>query len=158
MPHRLRKFPRVWALKTPLRRSYRRFFDFSTPNLPTTGNVNKPSRTGKNTAFHCFLFTFCEGKIGGWSPRQGGITSLEGMKFSKKFKLRTDLFHHTHEVWGPCSYKNIPLRRRGPRVLESYCSFQLFNPIFRLWATFTRPLDGLIDVERHLGGSPWGES
>ena len=56
--------------------------------------------------------------------------SLEGMKFSKKFKLRTDLFHHTHEVWGPCSYKNIPLRRRGPRVLESYCNFQLFQPHF----------------------------
>ena len=73
--------------------------------------------------------------------------SLEGVKLLKQFTLRTDLFHHTHEVWGPCSYKNIPLRRRGPRVLESYCSFQLFqlhfstlghfgifDPIFRLWA------------------------
>ena len=127
MPHRLRKFPRVWALKTPLRRSYRRFFDFWTPNLPTTGNVNKPSRTGKNTAFHCFLFTFCEGKIGG---SKGGYHEFGGYEISKIFKLRTDLFHHTHEVWGPRSYKNIPLRRRGPRVLESYCNFQLFQPHF----------------------------
>ena len=56
--------------------------------------------------------------------------SLEGMKFSKKFKLRTDLFHHTHEVWGPCSYKNIPSRRRGPRVLDCYCGFHLFQRHF----------------------------
>ena len=127
MPHRLRKFPRVWALKTPLRRSYRRFFDFWTPNLPTTGNVNKPSRTGKNTAFHCFLFTFCEGKFGG---SKGGYHEFGGYEISKIFKLRTDLFHHTHEVWGPRSYKNIPLRRRAPRVLESYYNFQLFQPHF----------------------------
>ena len=56
--------------------------------------------------------------------------SLEGVKFSKQIKLRTDLFHHTHEVGGPCSYKNTPLRRRGPRVLESYCGFPLFGPHF----------------------------
>ena len=56
--------------------------------------------------------------------------SLEGVKFSKEIKLRTDLFHHTHEVGGPCSYKNTPLRRRGPRVLESYCGFPLFRPHF----------------------------
>ena len=56
--------------------------------------------------------------------------SLEGVELSKKFKLRTDLFHHTHEVWGPCSYKNTPLWRRGLRVLESYCGFPPFIPHF----------------------------
>ena len=68
-----------------------------------------------------FLFTFCEGNIG------GSKGSLEGVKFSKRFKLPTDLFHHTHEVWGPCSYKNTPLRRRGPRVLASYCGLSIFR-------------------------------
>ena len=52
--------------------------------------------------------------------------SLEGVKISKNIKLRADLFHHTHEVWGPCSYENTPLSGRGPRVLESYCGFPIF--------------------------------
>ena len=149
MPHRLRKFPRVWALKTPLRRSYRRFFDFWTPNLPTTGNVNKPNRTGTNTAFHCFLFTFCEGKIGG---SKGGYH--EFVKFRK---------------FSNCAptYSTIPMRCGVHVVTKIYrcggavraCSraiavFSFFKPIFRLWATFTRRLDSLVDVERHLGGSP----
>ena len=53
--------------------------------------------------------------------------SSDGVKFSKRRKLPTDLVHHTHEVWGPCSYKNAPLRRRGPRVLASYCGFSIFR-------------------------------
>ena len=63
------------------------------------------------------------------APR-GGIMSLEGVKFSKRHKLRTDLFHHTHEVWGPCSVKSTPLWRRGPRVLESYCGFPILRSHF----------------------------
>ena len=47
--------------------------------------------------------------------------SLEGMKISKKFKLRTDLFHHTHEVWGLCSYKNTPFpKSSSARVGVNY--------------------------------------
>ena len=53
--------------------------------------------------------------------------SSDGVKFSKRRNLPTDLVHHTHEVWGPCSYKNSPLRRRGPRVLASYCGFSIFR-------------------------------
>ena len=53
--------------------------------------------------------------------------SLEGVKISKNVTLRADLFHHTHEVWGPCRYYNTPLRGRGPRVLESYCGFPIFG-------------------------------
>ena len=33
-------------------------------------------------------------------------------------------------MWGPCSYKNIPSRRRGPRVLDCYCGFHLFQRHF----------------------------
>ena len=51
---------------------------------------------------------------------------MERVNFSKQFKLRTDLFHHTHEVWGPCKYKNTPLRGLAGRVLASYCGFVLF--------------------------------
>ena len=77
------------------------------------------------------LYRFCSRFVQGISgaPR-GGIMSLEGVKFSKRFKLPTDLFHHTHEVWGPCGYKNTPLRRHGPRVLASYCGLPLFRPHF----------------------------
>ena len=81
-----------------------------------------PLRPPRALDFHGFLFTFCEGNIGG---SKGGIMSSEGVKFSKRLKLPTDLVHHTHEVWGPCSYKNTPLRRRGPRVLASYCGFSI---------------------------------
>ena len=74
--------------------------------------------------FHGFLFTFCEGNIGG---SKGGYHEFGGVKFSKRLKLPTDLVHHTHEVRGPCSYENTPLRRRGPRVLASYCGLWIFR-------------------------------
>ena len=96
------------------------------------------------TYFHSFLFTFREGNIGG---SKGGIMSLEGVKISKNIKLRADLFHHTHEVWGPCSYENTPLSGRGPRVLESYCGFPIFPQ-----AVFSRFVCVLLTqgVSRHV--------
>ena len=108
---------------------------FWPPGHPS-GPPGPPLPLPAHWIFNAFCSRFVKGKSG---ATRGGIMSLEGVKFSKKIKLRTDLFHHTHEVGGPCSYKNTPLRRRGPRVLESYCGFPLFGPIFRLWVTFTRP-------------------
>ena len=97
---------------------------FWPPGPPWTAPCPLPA----HWIFNDFCARFVKEKSG--APR-GGIMSLEVVKFSKKFKLRTDLFHHTHEVWGPCSYKNTPLRRRGPRVLESSCGFPLFrHPFF----------------------------
>ena len=130
MPHRLRKLPRIWAPEASLPGSYTRFIHFLTPFLPILvieRAQDRPFRPPRAVDFRIFLFTFCEGNMG--APR-GGIMSLEGVKFSKRLKLPTDLFHHTHEVWGPCSYKNTPLRRHGPRVLASYCGLPLFRPHF----------------------------
>ena len=89
--------------------------------------LNRPFPLPAHRIFTDFCSRFVKGISG--APR-GGIMSLEGVKFSKRFKLPTDLFHHTHEVWGPCSYKNTPLRRHGPRVLASYCGLPLFRPHF----------------------------
>ena len=129
MPHWLLESPRVWALEASLRGSYTRFIDFS--GLHTTILVvaraqdrpPAPRPPPRALDFHSFLFTFREGNIGG---SKGGIMTLEGVKISKKLKLRADLFHHTHEVWGPCSYENTPLRGRALRVLDSYCGFPIF--------------------------------
>ena len=86
---------------------------------------------------HWIFTDFCSRFVKGISgaPR-GGIMSLEGVKISKKLKLRADLFHHTHEVWGPCSYENTPLRRRGPRVLASYCGLSIFRLHFSTLGNF----------------------
>ena len=83
----------------------------------------RPARPPARWIFTPFCSRFVKETSG--APR-GGIMSLEGVQNSTKLKLRADLFHHTHEVWGPCSYKNTPLRGRGPRVLESYCGFPIF--------------------------------
>ena len=99
---------------------------FWPPGHPS-GPPGPPLPLPAHWIFNAFCSRFVKGKSG---ATRGGIMSLEGVKFSKKIKLRTDLFHHTHEVGGPCSYKNTPLRRRGPRVLESYCGFPLFGPHF----------------------------
>ena len=132
MPHRLRKLPRIWAPKASLRGSYTRFIDFLTPFLPILvikRPLNRPFPLPAHRIFTDFCSRFVKGISG--APRGGGgIMSLEGVKFSKRFKLPTDLFHHTHEVWGPCSYKNTSLRRHGPRVLASYCGLPLFRPHF----------------------------
>ena len=56
--------------------------------------------------------------------------SFEGVKISTMFKLRADFFHHTHEVWGPCGYRNAPLRVLARRVLPSYRDFLIFAPNF----------------------------
>ena len=120
MPHRLRKPPRVWAPEASLRGSYTRFIDFLTPFLPILvikRPLNRPFPLPAHTIFTDFCSRFVKGISG--APR-GGIMSSEGVKFSTRLKLPTDLVHHTHEVWGSCSYKNTPLRRRGPRVLASY--------------------------------------
>ena len=130
MPHRLRKLPRIWAPETSLLGSYTRFIDFLTPFLPILvikRPLNRPFPLPAHRIFTDFCSRFVKGISG--APR-GGIMSLEGVKFSKRFKLPTDLFHHTHEVWGPCSYKNTSLRRHGPRVLASYCGLPLFWPPF----------------------------
>ena len=92
------------------------FCSFWSWNVHRTAPPPSP-RTG-------FSRIFVKGISG--APR-GGIMSSEGVKFSKRLKLPTDLVHHTHEVWGPCSYKNTPLRRRGPRVLASYCGLSIFR-------------------------------
>ena len=123
VPHRLRTPPRIWAPKASLRGSYTRFIDFLTPFLPILvikRPLNRPFPLPAHRIFTDFCSRFVKGISG--APR-GGIMSLEGVKFSKKHKLRTDLFHHTHEVWGPCSVKSTPLWGRGPRVLESYARF-----------------------------------
>ena len=119
--------------------SYTRFIDFLARILTILvikRPLNRPFPLPAHRIFTDFCSRFVKGISG--APR-GGIMSLEGVKFSKRFKLPTDLFHHTHEVWGPCSYKNTPLRRHGPRVLASYCGLPLFRPHFRLCATLTRP-------------------
>jgi len=85
---------------------------------------DRPSALPAHWIFTDFCSRFVKGISG--APR-GGIMSSDGVKFSKRRKLPTDLVHHTHEVWGPCSYKNTPLRRRGPRVLASYCGFSIFR-------------------------------
>ena len=127
MPHRLRKPPRIWAPEASLRGSYTRFIDFSTPFLLILVMERAQDRPFPLPA-HWIFTDFCSRFVKGISgaPR-GGIMSSEGVKFSKRLKLPTDLVHHTHEVWGPCSYKNTPLRRRGPRVLASYCGFSIFR-------------------------------
>ena len=83
----------------------------------------RPARPPARWIFTHFCTRFVK-EISG-APR-GGIMTLEGVKISKKIKLRADLFHHTHEVWGPCSYENTPLRGRALRVLDSYCGFPIF--------------------------------
>ena len=103
------------------------------PSRPPGGPLDRPSPLPAHWIFTDFCSRFVKEKSG--APR-GGIMSLEGVKVSKKFKLRTDLFHHTHKVWGPCSCKNTPLRRRGPRVLESYRGFPLFQPHFSTLGNF----------------------
>ena len=120
MPHRLRKLPRIWAPETSLLGSYTRFIDFFAPFLP----ILVPKRPLNPQDLYRFCSRFVQGISG--APR-GGIMSSEGVKFSKRLKLPTDLVHHTHEVWGSCSYKNTPLRRRGPRVLASYCGRSIFR-------------------------------
>jgi len=97
------------------------------PILVIKRPLNRPFPLPAHRIFTDFCSRFVKGISG--APR-GGIMSLEGVKFSKRFKLPTDLFHHTHEVWGPCSYKNTPLRRHGPRVLASYSGLPLFRPHF----------------------------
>ena len=127
MPHRLRKLPRICAPKASRRGSYTRFIDFSTPFLPILvikRPLNRPFPLPAHRIFTDFCSRFVKGISG--APR-GGIMSSEGVKFSKRLKLPTDLVHHTHEVWGSCSYKNTPLRRRGPRVLASYCGRSIFR-------------------------------
>ena len=99
---------------------------FWPPGPPWTP-LDRPYPLLAHWNFNDFCSRFVKEKSG--APR-GGIMSLEGVELSKKFKLRTDFFHHTHEVWGPCSYKNTPFSRRGLRVLESYCVFLLFRPRF----------------------------
>ena len=61
--------------------------------------------------------------------------SLEGVKLSGKLKLRTDLFHHTHEVWGPCSYKS-------PRVWALYASVRgSYTMLYTIYRFFALPDD-----------------
>ena len=55
--------------------------------------------------------------------------NLEGAKMETISKLRADSFHHTHEVSGPCTYKNTPLRELVGRVRQSSGGFVvLFAP------------------------------
>ena len=133
MPHRLRKPPRIWAPEASLRGSYRRFIHFLTPFmfiLVMTRAQDRPSPLPSPSPRAAFSVIFVHVSWRKYRGLQGGIMSLEGVKFSKKHKLRTDLFHHTHEVWGPCSVKSTPLWRRGPRVLESYCGFPILRSHF----------------------------
>ena len=141
MPHRLRKLPRIWAPEASLPGSYTRFIDFLTPFLPILvikRPLNRPFPLPAHRIFTDFCSRFVKGISG--APR-GGIMSLEGVKFSKRFKLPTDL-----------QYSIIPMRC-GVRVVTKihHCGgtaraysraipdFRFFDPIFRLWATFTRP-------------------
>ena len=83
------------------------------------------------------MFTFCEGKIGG---SKGGDHEFGGCEiFEKKSNCAP-------------TYSTIPMRCGVHVVRKMYhCGgaaraysraiavFRFFNPIFRLWATFTRP-------------------
>ena len=76
-----------------------------------------------------------------WRGLQGGVSWVwRGWNSRKKIKLRADPFHHTHEVWGPCNYKNTSLRGLAGRVLASYWYFHFWPRLTFIFDLLWPPL------------------